>query len=253
MRATPARYTSFMALSDSQLYQRTREQLSRTRTQVTRLRSSARDVVDRMPASAATDLRESIARLRNTRSPREAMGVLELEIEGIFETIAPALVEFPLPVRSESAALATVTLTAGGAAALDEIELIAMLLPGTQPVIAPSLPLVLAAAFASLVFEAYVAGSFRVHMLRAADLPVDPHAVTREVLHAMTGREDVTFTKTAAKSLSRRILRRWGRGIVPFVGIAYSSWDARKTIRTIAQMPLPPLQLEPLRLEPRYT
>src|SRR5262245_49416361 len=157
-----------MALSDSQLYQRTRDQLGRTRTQVVRLRSSARDVFDRMPASAASDLRESVARLRNTRSPREAMGVLELEIESIFETIAPALIEFPLPMRSESVALATVTVTAGGAAALDELELIAMLLPGSQPVTVPSLPVVLAASFVSLVFEAYVAGSLRVNMLRAA-------------------------------------------------------------------------------------
>jgi hypothetical protein len=243
-----------MPLNDSPLYQRTREQMSRTRDQVTKLRASAQDVVDRMPASTASDLRESMARLKNTRSPREALGVLELEIESIFETIAPALVEFPLPVRTETAALATVTVTAGTAAAIDEIELLAMLLPGTHVVAAPSLPLVLAASFLSLVLEAYVAGSFRVHQLRDADRSVDPHEVTRDVLRAMTGRDDVTFTKTAAKSLSRRMLRRWGRGIVPFVGIAYSSWDARKTIRAVAKMPLPPIRLVPVsNLAPRYT
>ena len=243
-----------MPLSDSPLYQRTREQVSRTRTQARKLRASAQDVVDRMPASAAGDVRDSLTRLKNTRSPREALGVLELEIESIFETIAPVLVEFPLPVRTETAALATVTVTSGTAAAIDEIELLALLVPGTHIVAAPSLPLVLTASFLSLVVEAYVAGSLRVHQLRAADRQVDPHEVTREVLRAMTGRDDVTFTKTAAKSLSRRMLRRWGRGIVPFVGIAYSSWDARKTIRTIAKMPLPPIRLTPVGdLTPRYT
>jgi hypothetical protein len=172
--------------------------------------------------------------------------VLEAEIESVFETIAPALIEYPLPVRTQRSALATVTVSAGAAAALDEIELLSMLLPGTTLIAVPSLPLVLAASFLSLVVEAYVAASLRVHMLRDAGLEVDPHEVTHDVVRAMTGRDDVTFTKTTAKSLSRRMLRRFGRGVVPFVGIAYSSWDARKTIRAIARMPLPPIRLQPV-------
>jgi hypothetical protein len=53
----------------------------------------------------------------------------------------------------------------------------------------------------------------------------------------MTGRQDVKVTKLAAKALTRRMLRRWSRGVVPFVGIGYASWDAQKTIRAIARMP----------------
>jgi hypothetical protein len=240
-----------MPRTDVTLLQRTRDRLDRGRDQVTRLQATARDVVERMPATAAADVRASVARLHSTRSPREALGALEAELESIFETITPALAEFPLPIRSEMAALTTVTIVAGTAAAVDEIELLGMLLPGTHAIAVPSLPLVLAASFVALVVEAYVAGSLRVHTLRETNRAIDPHDVTRDVLRAMTGRDDVTFTKTAAKSLSRRMLRRWGRSIIPFVGVAYSSWDARRTIRMIARMPMTPLPLDALPAAPR--
>jgi hypothetical protein len=222
------------------------EYLSRARDRVARLRASVREVVDNLPPDASTHLRNSLQRLRQSRSPREAMAALEDEIETLFERLAPGLIAHPLPVRTRRGALALAGVAAGTAAALDEVEAIGLLVPGVDVVAVPSLSLVVAASFLALFVEMYVAASLRVHMLRGAGRWVDPHAVTRDVLRAMTGRDDVTFTKTATKSMSRRILRRWGRSIVPFVGIGYSSWDAQKTIRAIARMPLPPIRLEPV-------
>jgi hypothetical protein len=102
---------------------------------------------------------------------------------------------------------------------------------------APTLPLVIAASFSALVAEAYIALSLRVHQLESAGVPVEPSSVVRDTLRAMTGREDASLSKAAMQSLTRRMLRRWSRGVVPFVGVGYSAWDARKTIRAITRLP----------------
>jgi hypothetical protein len=87
--------------------------------------------------------------------------------------------------------------------------------------------------------EAYIAGSLRVHMLHAGGHDVDFDAVTRDVLRAMTGRDDVRISRAAAQQLTKRMLRRWSRAIVPFVGIGYATWDANRTISAIARMQPP--------------
>ncbi len=197
-----------------------------------------RELWSRLPPEAGAEVRAAAARLRKARSPRQAVAALEHEIELLFDNTAPTLAQHPLPVRTPARAYATVAAIAGAAAAVEEIEAIALLLPGTNVATAPTLPMIAAASFGALALEAYIAGSLRVHMLEATGNTVDPASVTRDVLRAMTGRDDVKVTKLAAKALTRRMLRRWARGIVPFVGIGYASWDAQKTIRTIARMPL---------------
>jgi hypothetical protein len=191
-----------------------------------------------MPPEAGAELRAAMRRVRKARSPRQVVAALEEEIEHLFDSIAPKLVEHPLPVRTPARARATVSVVAGAAAAVEEIEAIALLLPGTNVAAAPTLPVLAAASFSALALEAYVAASLRVHMLQAAGRAVEPDAVTRDTLRAMTGRDDVQLTKFAAQTLTRRMLRRWSRGLVPFVGIGYASWDAQKTIREIARMPV---------------
>jgi hypothetical protein len=220
--------------------------LSRARDRVAQLRTGVREVVDNLPPDASAHLRTSLQRLRQSRSPRDAMSTLEEELEALFERLAPGLIAHPLPVRTRRQALTWVGIAAGTAAALDEIEAIGLFVPGVDVAAVPSLPLVLTAAFLALFVEMYVAASVRVHQLRDAGRPVDPNAVTHDVLRAMTGRDDATFTKAATKSMSRRMLRRWGRSIVPFVGIGFSSLDAQKTVRAITRMPLPPIRLEPV-------
>jgi hypothetical protein len=190
-----------------------------------------------LPPTAGSELRAAIVRLRRARSPRQAVSALEHEIEYLVENVAPTLVQHPFPIRTPARAYATVTAIAGSAAAVEEMEAIALLLPGVNTAAGPTLPLVVAASFGALALEAYVAASLRVHMLENAGRAVDPASVTRDVLRAMTGREDVRVTKIVAKALTRRIVRRWSRGVVPFVGIGYASWDAQKTIRAIARMP----------------
>jgi hypothetical protein len=197
-----------------------------------------RDVYDGLPPDTAAELRKSALRLRKARSPRDAVAALEFEIETLFSSIAPTRVEHPLPLRTTRGAIVTVAVVAGSAAALDEMEAIALLIPGVQTAAVPTLPVILGAALVSLTLEAYVAASLRVHQLRAAGIEPDPKSVVHDVVQAMTGRADVKFTKFAAQALARRMLRRWARGIVPIVGIGWATWDARKTMLAIDAMPV---------------
>jgi hypothetical protein len=197
-----------------------------------------RDVYEDLPPDTAAELRRSALRLRKARSPREAVAALEFEIEHLFSNIAPTLVEHPLPIRSTRTAIGTVAVVAGTAAAIDELEAIALLIPGVQAAAVPTLPVILGAALVSLTLEAYVAASLRVHQLRAAGIDPDPHSVVHDVVVAMTGRADAKFTKFAAQAMARRMLRRWARGVVPLVGIGWATWDARKTMLAIDGLPI---------------
>jgi len=202
------------------------------------VRARAKELVAALPPNLVADARGAAVRLRKARSPRQAVAAVDAELERLFAGLAPALIEHPLPVPTTRRALATVAIVAGSAAAVDELEAIALLLPGVDTVAAPSLPLVAAASFTALALEAYVAGSLRVHQVRAAGARPDAARLTRDVLNAMTGRDDATLTPAATNSLTRRMMRRWGRGMVPFVGIGYASWDAQRTVRAIARMPV---------------
>src|SRR2546430_1146797 len=124
-----------------------REYLSRARDRVAHLRASVREVVENLPPDASTHLRTSLQHLRQSRSPREAISTLEDEIEALFERLAPGLIAHPLPVRTRRGALAFVGVAAGTAAALDEVEVLGLFVPGVDVVAVPSLSLVLAASF----------------------------------------------------------------------------------------------------------
>lgn len=202
------------------------------------MQARARDFWTAIPPTLVADTRGAVVRLRQARSPRQVVGAFDAELINLFDGLAPAVIEHPLPMANVRRASTAVAIIAGCAAAVDELEAVALLVPGIDVVAAPSLPVVAGAYFSALAMEAYVAGSLRVYMLRAAGRPVDPAALTRDVLMAMTGGHGtVNFTKAATNPLTRRMLRRWARGIVPFVGIGYASWDAQRTIRAIARMP----------------
>jgi hypothetical protein len=202
------------------------------------LQARVREVYDALPPDAAAEFRAALWRLRKARSPRQAVAALEHEIEHLFAVVAPTLAQHPLPIHTTRRAVTVVTLTAGTAAMVEEMEAIALMIPGVQTAAAPSLSVVVASAFAALLLEAYVAGSLRVHIVRAAGHDVDPSRVAREVFQAMTGHADVRITKLAAQALARRMLRRWARAIVPVVGVSWAAWDARKTVAAISRMPI---------------
>jgi hypothetical protein len=97
----------------------------------------------------------------------------------------------------------------------------------------------------ALAIEVYVASSLRVNDLRAAGLEPDPHDVARDVIFAMTGKASGEggvsdkVTKQMVKTIVTRVLSRWGAAFVPFAGIAYSGWDAQRTVDAIRALPLP--------------
>ncbi len=133
---------------------------------------------------------------------------------------------------------------AGGvAAAGQEVEELAVLLTGGGG-LPPALPLMLATSLLAMAVEAAVTASLRVHDLRAAGIEPDAHMVSRDVIIAMTGAAP-TPTYGGATVVNRparqedRGPHRWSQALVPFVGIAYSSWDAERTI----DARLPPLPL----------
>lgn len=203
--------------------------------------------------NAGPDMALSVARLRKVRKPSDAGGVFEAEVEHLLRVLAPVLVENPLPVRDATAARVVVATVAAGAATAEEAEEISLLFSGG--VSAPGLASVIALAFLALAVEVHVAVSLRVHALEDAGLPVDPDRVAYDVAAAMVGSKPFAgpfvVTRAMVKGVARRVLRRWGAGLVPVVGIAYSAWNSQATIAAIASMPLS--STEPLALPPGST
>ncbi|MEX0664089.1 MAG: hypothetical protein WD598_04875 [Acidimicrobiia bacterium] len=182
--------------------------------------------------------------LRKVRTPRQAVAVFEEETERLLTVIMPKIVEHPLPVRSTASAKALVAGAGGMAAAGQEVEALGVFLSGgaTLP---PTLPLMLATNLLALAMEVSVAASLRVHALRDAGIDPDSDQVAHDVLVAMTGGSDSevgtgsAVTKGLVKKIVARVLARWSKALVPVVGIAYSSWDAQRTVDAILACPLP--------------
>ena len=180
--------------------------------------------------------------LRKIRSPRDAVAAFETETERLLTAVMPLIVEHPLPVQSPAAARAIVA-TAGGLAAVGEEweEVAAVVTAGVA--VGPTMPIVLAVNLAALTIEVTVAASLRVHQMTAAGIQPEPDQVARDVIFAMTGTADDDhgggISKAMVKSVVTRVLSRWGLSLVPFAGIAYSGWDAQRTIDTIASLPMP--------------
>jgi len=212
-----------------------------------RVLAMVRALPSRLPPEALPELAKSVKNLRKVRTPRDAVAVFETETERLLTVIAPIFVEHPLPVRSTSSAKAIVA-TAGGVAAAGEQfeELGAVLSSGAS--LPPTLPIMLGANLVALAVEVYVTASLRVHDLTDAGYEPDPHEVAHDVIVAMTGKSESSdgsvgrfVTKHMVRSIVARVLSRWGASLVPFVGIAYSGWDAQRSVDAIRAMPLLPL------------
>lgn len=218
--------------------------IGRTGTQ--RLRLATGSTIAALPAGTVPELARSVERLRTVRTPKQAVAAFETETEHLLTVITPLLVQRPLPVRRTGSAKAIVACAGGLAAAGDELEELAALVSygATLP---PSLPVMIGANLAALAVEVYVAASLRVHDLRDAGLDPDPHEVAQDVIFAMTGKPagqggtSRHVTKAMVQGIAMRVLSRWGAAFVPVVGIAYSGWDAQRTVDAVRALPLPAL------------
>lgn len=195
-----------------------------------------------LPPGTVPYVARSMRELRKVRTPRQAVAVFETETERLLNVIMPRIVERPLPVRSTASAKALVAATGGVAAAGQEVEELSVLLSGGAA-LPPALPLMLATNLLALTMEVSVAASLRVHDLEDAGITPDPNKVARDVMVAMTGGSETdvgsgsSISKSLVKKIVARVLSRWSKSLVPFVGIAYSSWDAQRTIDAIRSLP----------------
>jgi hypothetical protein len=172
----------------------------------------------------------------------DAEELITHEVERLLTVVAPMFVNYPMPVNPTTARL-VVGVSAGGAALLEEIDAIAAVVSAGATV--PSAPILLAADFAALVMEAYVAASVRVRQLDRLGRPVVGEEVARDLAQALTGAGPSSgreATQDMAAGIAKRLIKRWVVGVTPFAGIAYDGWDAQKTVTAILRMPLPELE-----------
>jgi hypothetical protein len=208
-----------------------------------KLTNATRTTLQALPKEAVPELARSVYRLRKVRTPAQATHAVETETEHLLTVVMPLLVTHPLPVQRTASAKAILATAGGLAAAGEEIETIAALVSAGTAV-PPTLPIVIGANLVALTVELYVAASLRVHDLRAAGIEPTPQQVADDVIFAMTGdssrgRVRRHVTKQVVKTVARRLLARWGAGLVPFAGIAYVGWDTQRTADAVRALPLP--------------
>lgn len=206
-----------------------------------RITGASRDAARQIIADAGPEVRASVGRLASVRNGQAALGALEREIEHLMVVVTPLLVAHPLPVRNATVARVLVGGTAAAVAVGEELDEVAALFSAGAS-IAPSVPVLVTAAFLSLGVEVSVATSLRVHDLRAAEASTHPAAVTNDVLFAMAGSGGAAravMTRQLVKRIAARVLARWGTGLVPVIGAGYSAWDAQQTIGAIRRLPAP--------------
>lgn len=210
----------------------------------TKLRDATAISLQALPKEAVPELAKSVYRLRKVRTPAQAQAAAETETERLLTVITPLLVAHPLPVQRTNSAKAILAAAGGLAAAGEEIETIAAIVSAGS-IVPPSLPVIIGANLVAVAVELYVAASLRVHDLEAAGLIVDPQQVADDVIFAMTGESPSGnamrrhVTKHMVRVVAARLFARWGAGFVPFVGIAYASWDTQRTVDAIRALPVP--------------
>lgn len=218
----------------------------RSRGALGRFKIATARAIATIPPEARRELRGSLWRLRKVRSPRSAAAAFEAEIDTLLRVVTPMLVDHPLPVRRTRIARGVVAGGAAMAATAEQLEAVVALF--SEGVAVPgTLPIALGAMFLSLALELHVALSLRVHDLRSAGAVVDPQRVSAEVAWAMAGAGGRPgrsgYTRAMVRKLSTRMLWRWGRGLIPVAGAAYSAWDAQRTVAAIARLGVVPQAL----------
>jgi hypothetical protein len=201
-------------------------------------------LIRRFPEPVRPDLQESAQRLLAIRSPKDAVGAMQDEVEHLLRVSIPLFVRYPA-VRGRRSAKALVASAAGIAAAAEEgEELLALLSLGTLA--APGLGTVLALNLLASATEAYAATSVRVSQLRAHGRPVIAERVAAEIRQAMLGTIEPSSATPAlirrvAKSGAARLGTRWVIAAIPVFGIVYGGFDASRTVDRVLELTLPPL------------
>ncbi len=210
-----------------------------------RVRDATTTALRSLPREALPEIGKSLYALRKIRTPAQAAAVVETETERLLTIVTPILVAHPLPVHRDASAKAILATAGGLAAAGEEAEaLVALVSAGTT--VPVTLPVVIGANLVALSVEIYVAASLRVHDLEAAGIEPDPQQVASDVIAAMTGSTTPGtggvsrhVTRATVKKVTARLLARWGAGIVPVAGVAYSGWDAQRTVAAVRALPIP--------------
>jgi hypothetical protein len=213
---------------------------------VARARDASVAALRSLPREAIPEVGKSLYALRKIRTPAQANAVVETEIERLLTVVTPLLVAHPLPVQRDASARAILATAGGLAAASEEAETLAALMSAGATIPA-TLPVVIGAYFVALSIEIYVAASLRIHDLEAAGVHVDPNRVAGDVITAMTGSTSASgsrrvtrrVTHAMVKTVAARLFARWGAGFVPVAGVAYSGWDAQRTVAAVRALPLP--------------
>ncbi|HEU5302394.1 MAG TPA: hypothetical protein VFW06_09195 [Acidimicrobiia bacterium] len=209
-----------------------------------RLRDATTTALRSLPREALPEIGKSLYALRRIRTPAQANAVVETEVERLLTIVTPLLVAHPLPLQRDASARAILAAAGGLAAAGEEAEaLTALVSAGTT--VPATLPVVIGANLVALSVEIYVAASLRVHDIEAAGFEPDPRQVASDVIAAMTGSTTASgrvtrhATRAMVKMVTARLLARWGAGFVPVAGVAYSGWDAQRTVAAVRALPLP--------------
>lgn len=211
-----------------------------------RVRDATANALKALPREALPEVGKSLYALRKIRTPAQANAAVETEIERLLTVVTPLLVAHPLPVQRDASARAILATAGGLAAASEEAEALAALVSAGTTIPA-TLPVVIGAYLVALSVEIYVAGSLRVHDLEAAGIDPDPQQVAGDVIAAMTGLTSASgnrrvtrhVTRAMVKTVAARLFARWGAGFVPVAGVAYSGWDAQRTVAAVRALPLP--------------
>lgn len=222
-----------VAARGSKAVEATAEQAARTR-----------ETLASLPEPAKVELKAAVGELYKVRSAREIPGVLETQVEHLLRVVTPILVQHPLPAARSVAKARLIVAGAAGAAATME-TLSAMATVGTAGAASPSIAASAGGLLAAFVVELYTAVSVRVWHLRDAGRHVDPHEVARDVAAVLAGTRGGPLDAVGqriARRVVTRLAARWGSGVAPVAGAAYSGWDAQRTIAAIRRLPLPPPQ-----------
>jgi hypothetical protein len=192
-----------------------------------------------MPPEVIEELKVSGRRLTTVRRPRDLIAVLEAEVARLSGVVVPVLARHPLPVRRRRSAEMLAATTAAGAAALVELDELAVLF--TEGAATPTVPAAGASLLVAFVIEVWIAVSLRVHQIETSGRRVDMGALVSEVNSALLG-VDMSAAKDTyghvATAVGKRVARRWAGALAPGVGIVIDGVAARRTIAAIAVMSL---------------
>jgi hypothetical protein len=218
---------------------RAASEAQRAATALPAVARQSKQVLDSLPESVRSEVQQSVHRLAAVRTPKDVLQVLEAEVSRLSQVIVPVFAAHPLPIHTRGRATMVVAVGAGLAAGFAEIDELAIIV--TDGLAAPSAVAAGSVLLLAFVAEVWVAVSLRVHQIARDDRTVDPVLLADEVTAAVLG-TDVVFVRQlagrAARSMARRLTRRWAAALVPGAGVAVDAWAASRTVKAIIRLPL---------------